>query len=397
MDSPPSFLSDDPLLWLALGTFFFAGFVLGVIWGRGKLQNWLGRVVADKSKSIASVHLRRLGLQQFIVFVRGILHATSVVLVVAASLLWVIFVLSRFETTRPYAQGMLESINEKGVAFGQQLLGALPGFTAVIIVFVIAGFAHRLINQFFQAIARGGLTTDTFDPATAETTRRIAQVFLWVSAVIIAYPYIPGSSSPAFRGVSVLAGLMFSLGSTNLVSQLTNGLILTYTRAIRAGDYVKTGDNEGTVVRLGFFTTTIRTAREELISLPNSQLASGVVNYSTPREGREVRFSVSIGIGYDTAWQQVHELLLAAAKQVDGVLAEPAPEVRQTALNDFAVQYDLLFSLEDASRRAAISSALHMQIQQAFHGAGVQIMSPHYIADPADPKLPSNTKDGDSV
>lgn len=96
---------------------------------------------------------------------------------------------------------------------------------------------------------------------------------------------------------------MFSLGSTNLVSQVTNGLILTYTRAIRAGDFVKTGEHEGTVVRLGFFTTTIRTAREELISLPNSQLSSDVTNYSTPRVGQQVRFSVSIGIGYDTAWQ----------------------------------------------------------------------------------------------
>lgn len=388
MDHTPSFLADDPLLWLALGTVFFVGFVLGVIWGRGRLQNWLGRIVADKSKGITSVHLRRLGLQQFIVFVRGILHAVSIVLVVAASLLWVIFVLSRFETTRPYAQGMLEGISQKGVDFGNQLLGALPGFTAVIIVFVIASFAHRLINQFFQTITRSGLTTETFDPATAETTRRIAQVFLWVSAVIIAYPYIPGSSSPAFRGVSVLAGLMFSLGSTNLVSQLTNGLILTYTRAIRAGDVIKTGEHEGTVVRLGFFTTTVRTAREELISLPNSQLASGVVNYSTPREGRAVRFSVSIGIGYDTAWQQVHELLLTAAQQVEEVLEEPVPEVRQTALNDFAVQYDLLFSLEDAGRRAAVCSALHVEIQEAFHRAGVQIMSPHYISDPTDPKLP---------
>lgn len=332
--------------------------------------------------------MRRLGLQQIIVLVRGLLHFASVVVLLLATIAWIIFNLTGFEVTRPFAEDLMRGFFQKGHVLWLDFLGALPGFFAVVLVFATARFIHRLTNQFFKTITESGLTTETFDPATAETTRRLAQVFLWVSAAIIAYPYIPGSSSPAFRGVSVLAGLMFSLGSTNLVSQLTNGLILTYTRAIRAGDVVKTGELEGTVVRFGFFTITVRTAREELVSLPNSQLSSGVVNYSTPREGKSVRFSVSVGIGYDTAWQQVHELLLAAAGKVAAVLPDPTPEIRQTALNDFAVQYDLLFSLEHPGKRAAVTSALYVQIQEAFHRAGVQIMSPHYIADSADPKIP---------
>lgn len=388
----------DPVMWLTVGTIFFVGFVIGVIWGRGKLQKSLSKVLANKTKGIESIHLRRLGLQQIIVLVRGMLHFASVVVVLLATIAWILFALTGFEVTRPFAAGLMQDVQDKARILGHDLLGAFPGFFAVVLVFVTARFVHRLINQFFKTITESGLTTETFDPATAETTRRLAQVLLWVSAVIIAYPYIPGSSSPAFRGVSVLAGLMFSLGSTNLVSQLTNGLILTYTRAIRAGDVVKTGDYEGTVVRLGFFTTTVRTSREELVSLPNSQLSSGLVNYSTPREGKAVRFSVSVGIGYDTAWQQVHELLRSAAAQVEEVLPDPAPDIRQTALNDFAVQYDLLFSLEDPSKRPAVTSALHVQIQEAFHNAGLQIMSPHYVADPpadkmppAGPRLPENT------
>ena len=273
----------DPLIWLGVGTVFFVGFVAGVFWGRGKLQKWLSKSLANKTKAIESIHLRRLGLQQIIVLVRGLLHFASVVLVLIATIAWILFALTGFETTQPFAEDLMQGVQAKGRDLGHGLFAALPGFFAVVLVFATARFVHRLINQFFKTITESGLTTETFDPATAETTRRLAQVFLWVSAVIIAYPYIPGSSSPAFRGVSVLAGLMFSLGSTNLVSQLTNGLILTYTRAIRAGDVVKTGEFEGTVVRLGFFTTTVRTAREELIALPNSQLSSGVVNYSTPR------------------------------------------------------------------------------------------------------------------
>ena len=378
----------QPMVLLLIGTGFFAGFVLGIWWTRSRVEKWLSKSMADKTKKIESIHLRRLGLQQIIVLVKGVLHWISVLLVGLAAVVWLAFVLMRFEFTRPYAQGLFEQLKLKAQGLGIGLLDALPGFAAVVLVFVLARFVHQLVNRFFKIIIDGGLTTETFDPATAETTRRLAQVLLWVSAVIIAYPYIPGSASPAFRGVSVLAGLMFSLGSTNLVSQLTNGLILTYTRAIRAGDVIRTGEFEGTVVRLGFFTTTVRTPREELISLPNSQLASGVVNYSCPSEGTAVRFTVSVGIGYDTAWQQVHELLLKAAGQVEAVKPDPAPEIRQTALNDFAVQYDLLFSPEDPAKRTAIVSALNVQIQTAFHDAGVQIMSPHYIADPADPKMP---------
>lgn len=378
----------DPMVLLLIGTIFFTGFVLGVWWTRSRVQKWLSKTMANKTKKIESIHLRRLGLQQIIVLVRGVLHWISVLLVGVAAVVWIAFVLMRFEFTRPYAEGLFEQLKAKAESLGVGLLDALPGFAAVVLVFVLARFVHQLINRFFKMIVEGGLTTETFDPATAETTRRLAQVLLWVSAVIIAYPYIPGSTSPAFRGVSVLAGLMFSLGSTNLVSQLTNGLILTYTRAIRAGDVVRTGEFEGTVVRLGFFTTTVRTPREELISLPNSQLAAGVVNYSCPRAGAAVRFSATIGIGYDTAWQQVHELLLKAASQVEAVRVDPAPEIRQSALNDFAVQYDLLFSPDDPAKRSAIMSALHVEIQTAFHDAGVQIMSPHYIADTAEPKLP---------
>lgn len=376
------------MMLLLIGTVFFGGFVLGTWWTRRRVEKWLSKSMADKTKKIESIHLRRLGLQQIIVLVRGVLHWVSVLVVAVAALIWIAFVLMRFEFTRPYAEGLFEQLKLKAQEFGLSMLDALPGFAAVVLVFVLARFVHQLVNRFFKIIIDGGLTTETFDPATAETTRRLAQVLLWVSAVIIAYPYIPGSASPAFRGVSVLAGLMFSLGSTNLVSQLTNGLILTYTRAIRAGDVVRTGEYEGTVVRLGFFTTTVRTPREELISLPNSQLAAGVVNYSCPSEGTAVRFSASVGIGYDAAWQQVHELLLQAASRVDAVRQDPAPEIRQTALNDFAVQYDLLFSPDDPAKRAAIMSALHVEIQTAFHDAGVQIMSPHYIADPAEPKLP---------
>ncbi len=385
---------EHPVQALGWSTLAYVAAIFVIIWGRRWLLRALAKLAASKSKHIESLRLRRLGLQQIVVLMRTMLQLASVVLLLLVTLLWLGLLMMSLELTREVGLLVVQQVEAGARQLGVNLLQALPGLLAVVLVFGLARFLHRLINQFFELVVEGGLASEMFDPATAEMTRRLAQVGLWLSAVIIAYPYIPGSSSPAFRGVSVLAGLMLSLGSTNLVSQLTNGLILTYTRAIRTGDYVRAGNHEGTVMRLGFFTTTLRTAREEVIALPNSQLAAGVTNYSCPQDGAAVRFSISVGIGYDTPWQQVHELLLAAAATVEGVQAEPAPEVRQSALNDFTVQYELRFSPVEPARRAALTSALHVAVQDRFARAGVQIMSPHYVADPSTPKIPPSAGGG---
>ena len=232
------------------------------------------------------------------------------------------------------------------------------------------------------------LTLPWVYPETAQPTRRLVTGLLWVFALAMAYPYLPGSETDAFKGVSVFVGLIISLGSSGIVNQVMSGLTLTYSRALHVGDFVKIGDHEGTVVHLGSLSTKLKTARREEVTIPNAVVVSHTTtNYSRHADGEGVFVPTSITIGYDVPWRQVHALLLLAAERTNGLRREPPPRVLQTALQDFYVQYTLLACFEHAHLRVATLATLHANIQDAFNEYGVQIMSPNYEADPADSKI----------
>ena len=213
---------------------------------------------------------------------------------------------------------------------------------------------------------------------------------VWLFAAAMAYPYLPGSGTEAFKGLSVLVGLMISIGASGIVGQAASGLILMYTRTLVPGEYVRIGDNEGTVVEMGMFTTRMRTGLGEELALPNTLvLGTATRNYSRAVKGAGFVVDATVTIGYDAPWRQVHAMLVEAARRTDGLLAEPAPVVFQVALADFYVEYRLVAqaSLEQPRARAEVISALNQNIQDVFNEHGVQIMSPHYLGDPAQPKV----------
>jgi small-conductance mechanosensitive channel len=211
-----------------------------------------------------------------------------------------------------------------------------------------------------------------------------------VFALVMAYPYIPGSDTEAFKGLSVLLGLMLSMGASGIVGQAASGLILMYTRTFRPGEYVRVGDHEGTIVEMGMFTTRVRTGLGEELTLPNTLVLGTVTrNYSRAVKGRGFVLDTVVTIGYDAPWRQVHAMLIEAAGRTEGVLDKPAPHVFQTALSDFYVEYRLVCqALQTEPRpRATVLSNLHANVQDVFNEHGVQIMSPHYLGDPAHPKI----------
>jgi small-conductance mechanosensitive channel len=211
---------------------------------------------------------------------------------------------------------------------------------------------------------------------------------LWVFALALAYPHLPGSGTDAFKGVSVFVGLMISLGSSGIVNQVMSGLTLTYSRALRLNDFVRIGDVEGTVTHLGSLSTKLKTLLREEITIPNAVVVSTqTTNYSRLADVEGVFVKTQVTIGYDTPWRQVKALLLLAASRTTGVRETPPPAVRQSALEDFYVEYTLLVCLEDPASRLVTLDQLHGHIQDAFNEHGVQIMSPNYEADPAGPKV----------
>ena len=232
-----------------------------------------------------------------------------------------------------------------------------------------------------EVFVSGGATT--LQAGIKATATRLVVTGIWLFALTVAYPYIPGSETAAFKGVSVFVGLMLSLGSAGALSQIVSGFVVLYSRAIRVGDFVRIDDKEGVVVDVGLLSLKLATRLREEVTIPNTVLAGAAVNNYTRRSREEGLFvATSVSIGYDTPWRQVHALLELAASRTPDILQSPKPYVLETSLSDFYVQYQLCAAIAKPTDRPFVLSRLHAEIQDAFNEYGVQIMSPNFEAQP---------------
>ena len=371
--------------------------LIAFIWLLARNRRWvetrLIKLTADKADQIKSHSLRVFGLQNLVGVLRGLMTTVFWIATIVVVFLWLEFMLQLFPHTRPFGEQLEEKFLAGLGKLGQGALHALPNLGIVIVVLAFARFASTAARRFFVAVARGDSKSRFFDQTTAPIARRLTVILVWITAIIVAFPYIPGSQTPAFRGISVLAGLMLSLGSGNLIAQLVGGLTMVYNRTCRPGDFVRIGDHEGTIATVGFFSSRLVTGRNEEIVLPNSQISGGtLINYSRLNETSGVLVPVTVTIGYNTPWRQVYAMLLEAARRTAGLKPQPQPTVLQRQLSDFYVEYELRVALEKPSARASTLSQLHANIQDVFNEYGVQIMSPHYEADPAQPVVVPKTK-----
>jgi small-conductance mechanosensitive channel len=300
---------------------------------------------------------------------------------------WIVYVLGRFPLTAPWAGVLTRRVLGILATVGLATLRALPGLVAVAVIFVGARFVARFLKTVLDRVERGAVAIPGLYPETVPATRRIVVAIVWLVALAAAYPYIPGSDSAAVKGLSLLVGLMLSLGSTGLVSQSMSGLALIYSRALTVGDTVRVGDVEGVVTEVGLLSTKLVTVPGEEVTFPNSVVLGGAVrNYTRLSRGGGPLVTTTVTIGYDAPWRQVHALLVGAAAETPGVSREPAPFVLQRALGDFYVEYQLMARLDDApEERPRVLSLLHARVQDAFNAAGVQIMSPHFAVQPRAP------------
>jgi small-conductance mechanosensitive channel len=307
------------------------------------------------------------------------------VAVVVLLYLWLVYVLLEFPYSQPWGQqlgGFLIDLFEK---LGTGLLQSIPGIFTVAVIFLITRIVSRVLRRFFSGVESGTIQFSWLHPDTASASRHIVVALLWVFAITVAYPYIPGSNTDAFKGVSVLVGLMVSLGSAGFVNQIMSGLVVVYSRGLRPGEFVRIGDDVGTVLEVGMLSTKIRTPKREDITIPNGVLVgTRTVNYSRHERENGAVVGTTVTIGYDVPWRQVHAMLLRAAEQTSAVRRNPAPRVHQKALSDFFVEYELIFNIDDPAERVSILSELHTRIQDVFNEEGVQIMSPHFESQPSE-------------
>ena len=288
--------------------------------------------------------------------------------------------LRQFPATQPLADDMRAAIVAGAGQALSTLWRVLPDLGMIVLVVLGARGVVGALNHLFAGITRSRVRVPGIHPDTARATRRLAVFGTWGLALAIAYPYIPGSDSAVFRGLSVFLGFMFTLGSSGVVSQWMQGLVLVYARALRVGDFVRIGDHEGVVQELGALSVKIADYRGNEVTLPNSSVVAGsVINHSRLAEPGAVRASVRRAFGYDVPWRLAHTLMLTAAAYTPGVRGTPAPRVFQRALSDFAVEYEMSVEIAGARLRAQAVSSLHEHLQDAFATAGVPILSPHYV------------------
>ena len=296
--------------------------------------------------------------------------------------------LDYFPWTRALSSNLRTLTGAPLLVLARESVAAIPRLLIIVVIVAVARYVIRLARFFFSAIEGGAITFAGFEAEWSKPTYKLVRVLIIAFAAMICYPYIPGSRSEAFKGITIFLGVLFSLGSSSLLANIIAGYTMAYRRAFRVGDRIKVGDLIGEVTQIGMMVTHMRSIKNEELVVPNSLiLNSNVINYASLSRKQGLILHTAVGIGYETPWRQVEAMLLMAAERTAGLLREPVPFVLQLSLNDFAVTYELNVYCDQPSEMDRLYAELHRSVLDVFNEFGVQIMTPAYVADPAQPKV----------
>jgi small-conductance mechanosensitive channel len=264
---------------------------------------------------------------------------------------------------------------------GQALIEFIPNLAMLVVIVAVARFATRMAQVLAEAIMEGEIELAWLEPDAVEPTRRLVTIGIWLIALVMGAPYLPGSHSRAFQGIGIVLGVLVSLGSGSAAGNLLAGLVMLYSREFRPGDRVKIGDTVGDVESMGAFQTRIRTIKDEEVAIPNAVVQqSQVINYSRYAREQGVQVWTRVTIGYETPWRKVHELLIAAAIATDGIERVPKPYVLQRTLGDYYVTYELCAFTKAANRLHIVEGELNQAILDSFFQEGVELCSPQFTS-----------------
>jgi len=319
--------------------------------------------------------LKRLvieSLQKTILLVQVVLFGFIIYLGLPA--LFNVFPKTKFITTT-----LLGWIIEPSWQIYKSIIQFIPDLVTILVIYYFTRFTIRLLKFFYNEIERGRLIIKGFHKEFAKPTFQIVQFLVYAFMLVVIFPYLPGSNSPAFKGVSVFLGVLFSLGSSSALSNIMAGLVLTYMRPFKVGDRIKIGDCTGDVMEKTILVTKIKTIKNEEITLPNATVLNAqTLNYSMFAQTEGLILHSTVTIGYDVPWNKMHAVLIEAASITKYINKTPAPFVLQTSLDDFYVSYQINAYTNEANKQISIYSDLHQNIQDCCAKAGIEIMSPHY-------------------
>ena len=341
------------------------------------------RLITSLVPGVVFQNFEIISSQTIGIFSLRVLQFIRTLIILTILYFYLTFVLRLFPWTRKFGDGFLQYFFSALEVFSQEIAKYLPNIFIILLVVFITHYLLRAIRPFFTALERENLVIHGFYPDWAKPTYNLLSLLIIALAIVIAFPYLPGFNSPAFQGVSVFLGVLFSLGSTSAIANVVGGIILIYTRSFQLGDKISIGDVIGDVIEKGLLVTRIRTPANRIITIPNSSLLNtNVINFSvSQREFKQpLILQTTVTLGYDLPWRKVHATLKEAALATKFIVSEPAPFVLQTSLDDFYVSYQLNAYTDHPNKMVYIYSELHQNIQDKCNEVGIEIMSPHYKA-----------------
>jgi small-conductance mechanosensitive channel len=375
-------------LFLTLVTLVGAIFLLFAIRNAtSRLANMVAASIEKRIEGVRSPMMAVVPRHHLHGFVTSSFKALRLVLSIALIALVFQLLLFFFPQTRYIASYVLNSLLSSLYAFAVAAWNQTPAMAFLVVVLITTWYSLKTLRFFFQRLADGSVTIEGFRPAWAGTTHRLISILLLVLAILIAYPYIPGSQSPAFKGITLFLGLLVSLGSTGLVANIVSGIMLTYMDEFAVGDLIRVGDFVARVRRTSMLTTELSTRKNEIVTIPNSLILSReVTNLSSPGEEGLI-INSTVGVGYDVPWRQVESMMKLAASRTSGISRNLEPFVYTMSLNQFDITHELNVYLDkDASYWDTVSE-LNRNVLDAFNEYGVQIMTPAYEGDPEASKI----------
>ena len=353
-----------------------------------RARAWLELRFKDKVHGVGIQELQILHARHIWNFIIGALAFFGGLALLITTYATLYYVLAQFPWTRWLSNNLFLLLLNPLRTIGNSIIGAIPNVIFLVVLAVVTYYILKLVKIVFAALQSGEISFSGFEAEWAKPTYRLVRGLIVVFAVVVAFPYIPGSDTQAFKGLSLFLGVIFSLGSTSLIGNLIGGYSLTYRRVFKKGDRVKIGDHTGFVQESRMMVTYLRTTKNEVIAVPNSEIInSNVVNYSSLAHERGLILHTTVGIGYETPWRQVEAMLIEAAVRTPGLLSDPKPFVHHKELGDFAVVYEVNAYSESADGLEQRYTDLHRNILDLFNEYGVQIMTPAYEGDPEQAKV----------
>ncbi|MCP4205819.1 MAG: mechanosensitive ion channel [Shimia sp.] len=372
------------LAWSAVFA-FYCGILL---WLRKRVPRLIAGVVEHRTRGIQAATGDIVQSQAVSNIAKFLIRLLIDVILFTGFYYYLSFVLHSFPNTRPIAALLIRYVTDPIIGLLLGFVGYLPNLITILIIAAIARWMIKGVYLFFESVEQGVIELKTFEDHWVWPTYNLIRGAIVLTAAVICFPYIPGSDSAAFQGLTILVGVMVSLGSNSVISNVLAGLFVLYKRSMNVGDRIRVGDHYGDVMQIRLMETYLRSVKNELVSIPNATLLSSeVINYSSKIDGKGLLLHTTVGIGYEEPRKKVEAMLIEAARRTKGLKKSPEPFVLVTGLLDFATNYQINAFTTRGSSLPLLLSELHKNITDVFNENGVQIMTPNYEADTPELKV----------